>query len=274
VADLSISRAWDESRDIFRRDGGLIASVALALIVLPQAVLGLFSPQQGVQSEPSAAVQLLTLVVGLVALVGQLAIIRLAIGPSITVGTAIRHGVRRFPATFGAFLLLVLALVLVTVPVLLIFAVALGADLSQMQSRPDGPTAVLVLLLVLFILAISVRFTLLTSVATAEAIGPVAILKRAWALTRGNYWRLLGFLLLLIVAALVLLIVAALLGGFIARLISPDVEPLSLSALIIALFTAAAQGAFSILGSLMLARIYVQVAGRGEAEASVPTSGT
>ncbi|QNP44743.1 hypothetical protein H9L14_08085 [Sphingomonas sediminicola] len=46
ASSLSISRAWDETREIFRRDGGLLVSVALALIVLPEVVVGIVSPRK------------------------------------------------------------------------------------------------------------------------------------------------------------------------------------------------------------------------------------
>jgi len=35
---LSLSRAWDECVRILRRDGSLLATVALALIVLPEII--------------------------------------------------------------------------------------------------------------------------------------------------------------------------------------------------------------------------------------------
>ena len=271
---ISISRAWDETRDIFRRDGGLIASVALALVVLPQVVAGIIAPPDtSAAADPPAGAQLLMLAVALIAIVGQLAIIRLALGPSTTVGDAIQHGIRRFPAALGALLLLILGFIIVAVPIVLILSFGLGVSAANMQGQPTGPAAVLVLVVVLIILAISIRFMLVSPVASAEKAGPLTILKRSWHLTGGNYWRLLGFILLLLVAALALLIAAGLIGGLLARLASSTLEPFSVSALILALVTAAAQGAFSVLAAVMMARIYVQAAGQ-DVEASVPSSGT
>ena len=37
---LSISRAWEETKSVIARDGRLLVSVALALVVLPQTIMG------------------------------------------------------------------------------------------------------------------------------------------------------------------------------------------------------------------------------------------
>src|SRR5919112_640952 len=41
---LSISAAWEETRDILTRDGRLLTTVALALIALPAAINTLINP--------------------------------------------------------------------------------------------------------------------------------------------------------------------------------------------------------------------------------------
>ena len=111
-------------------------------------------------------------------------------------------------------------------------------------------------------------------VASAEDAGPLTILKRSWRLSSGHYGRLLGLELLLLVAAIVLLMTAQIIGGLIAEMIGGDITPFSLSALVFAIVMAAAQAAFTVLASLMLARVYVQLVGGGEAEVSVASSGT
>ena len=270
-SSLSISRAWDETREIFRRDGGLLVSVALALVVLPEIVVGIIAPAEAGATVPGW-VQILRLTAGLIAIVGQLALIRLALGPSTTVGDAITHGVRRFPSALGAILLLILIMAVIVIPVTMILALLMGIDPSHLGPQPGPKVGLLILIMCLIALAVSVRFTLLSPVASAEAIGPIAIVKRGWDLTKGHYWRVLGLVGLLLVAALALLITAGVLGALLARLISSEVEPFSLAALVVALVAGIAQGAFSVLASVMLARVYFQLA-TGGAEASVPSSG-
>ena len=265
ASSLSISRAWDETREIFRRDGGLLVSVALALIVLPEVIVGIISPPQAtVNADAPAGMQLLRFAVALISLIGQLALIRLALGPSTTVGAAIGHGARRFLSALGAVVLLIVGLGVLAVPLIIILTLALGVELEHLSGPPTGPVALMFAIIGIAALLISVRFTLVSPVASAETIGPVNIIKRSWQLTAGHYWRLLGFIALLLVATLVLMIAAGVIGGLLARMFSPEIEPMSIGALILSSFAGAAQGAFSILASVMLARVYAQVAGQSE----------
>ena len=265
ASSLSISRAWDETREIFRRDGGLLVSVALALIVLPEVIVGIISPPQAtVNADAPAGMQLLRFAVALISLIGQLALIRLALGPSTTVGAAIGHGARRFLSALGAVVLLIVGFGVLAVPLIIILTLALGVDLEHLSGPPTGPVALMFVIIAIAALLISVRFTLVSPVASAETIGPVNIIKRSWQLTAGHYWRLLGFIALLLVATLVLMIAAGVVGGLLARMFSPQIEPMSIGALILSSFAGAAQGAFSILASVMLARVYAQVAGQSE----------
>ena len=65
----------------------------------------------------------LALVAYLIALAGQLALIRLALGPSVTVGAAIAHGGKRLPIYLRGVLMIVFALLIV----LIVIGLALGA---------------------------------------------------------------------------------------------------------------------------------------------------
>src|SRR6476661_1870756 len=85
---LSISAAWEETREILARDGRLLTTVALALIALPTTVNTLINPGGVNAASTPLWMDCVALVAYLIALAGQLALIRLALGPSITVGGA------------------------------------------------------------------------------------------------------------------------------------------------------------------------------------------
>jgi len=267
---VSLSKAWEETRRIFARDGGLLTAVALALLVLPTAVAGVIAPP--IDSGPSTIGRIVILLSAMIGVIGQLALIRLALGPSIAVGQAIGHGVRRFPATLGALILLVCAIALVLIPIMTVLLTSGFVDMPVVGQPPSPSFATMALFLAVIALLLAVKFMMAVPVASAEEAGPLEILKRSWKLTRGHYGRLLALELLLLVAALAMLVAAEVVGGSVAQLVGGDVTPFSVSALILALFTGIAQAAFTVLASVMLARIYVQLA-RGE-DASVPNSGT
>jgi hypothetical protein len=66
--------------------------------------------------------------------------------------------------------------------------------------------------------------------------------------------------------------------GAIASLLSTavfgKVEPMSVGALVVALISQIAVAALSVVFLVMVSRIYLQLAAGGQAEASVPSSGT
>ena len=269
---LSLSKAWEDSRRIFVRDGGLLIAVALALLVLPQVVAGLVAPPTG--TEISAAGRIIAFAAALIGVIGQLAIVRLALGPSTSVGEAIAHGVRRFPALLGALIILIAGLALLLIPLM---ALLMGAGLVQVPTAGQQPSAsfsLMVLLLLVACLLLAVRLAMLTvPIASAEPVGPLGIIRRSWRLSAGRFWPLFGLEVLLLIAALFLLAAAQFVGGTLAGLVG-DIERFSLPALIFAIVVALAQAAFTLLASLMLARVYIQLTGEGEAQASVPTTGT
>lgn len=261
MAELSISKAWDQTTEIIARDGRLIGAVALALIALPATVSGLVAPHGG--SDPSVPIwgRILVFLATLVTVAGQLALIRLAIGPSVSVGEAIAHGMRRLPIYFVAALIVFCALVLLAVPFLIVLVVAqVPIDETAIKQSPTALLLALVYLIVAFVLG--VRLLMMSSVASAEAVGPIAIIRRSWELTSGHWLRMLGFLLIFAVGALVVFAAVGAAVGIVAGLLIGPVDPLSASALVVALFMAIANATVTGVFAVMLARIYVQLSGR------------
>lgn len=262
MAKLSLSRAWDESREVLTHDGKLLSIVAVALIAFPSTIQAMVTPTAPAGELPPAGSWIIVAIVAaLIAIVGQLAIIRLAIGPQTSVGEAIGHGARRMPAYFAAVLIWVVPVAILT---LFLF--------SAMRGETPSPAAALgFVLLMLAVIFVVVRLILMPAVASTERAGPVAILQRSWALTSGNWWRLFGFLLVFIIAAVcVIAAVAAVIGSIVALILGPP-EHMSVGALIIALVTQLLISAISVIYFAMVGRIYLQLGGRSAA--GVPTSG-
>jgi hypothetical protein len=265
---LSLSQAWDETRAIAAREGGLLASVALALLVLPSTIAGAVNPGAMTSSVlPETKMLLMWLVVLLIGTVGRLAVIRLALGPSTSVGDAIGHGLRRLLPAVAALMLFVLPVSVALTPFLL--------RVMQSPTAPPPGAALAMLVIVIAGFVLGVRLMLLVlPVAAAEPIGPIAILRRSWRLSSGNWWRLAVFVILFFLASAVVTSAVSYLVGIPAGLLSGPIAPMSVGALLLSVVLALAQAAFAVAFSVMLARIYAQLAGPGEAAAGVPTSGS
>lgn len=267
MARLSLSKAWDETRAHLAADGKLYIAIALALFVLPATVFGTLEPSALMGGTPqNSTVQLLFLLVLLLNGAGRLAISRLALRHA-TVGEAIGHAMRRIMPLAAAFLIFL-------IPVVLLLTPFLPAVMASPDNPPPGPLlASLAITLAAFILGVRLALPLVP-IAAAEPIGPVALLKRAWQLTAGNWWRLAGFMIVFFAASLLAARAVGYVLGGVLILVSGPLEPMGVSALVLAAVLALVGAAFTAVFSVMLARIYVQLAGPGHADVSVPSSGT
>jgi hypothetical protein len=274
MKSLSISAAWDETRAILARDGRLYISVALALVALPTAINSLINPGGMNGRSTPLWIDGVTLLVSLTTLAGQLALIRLALGPSVTVGGAIGHGVRRLPIYLLSVLIIVAGFVLLLVLIGVLLA-ALGLPVQRQLVLPLTPgTVIAVILFLVIVFYFGVRLILTSTVASAEEAGPIAILRHSWRLTAGHWWRLFGFLFTFLLGAIILLIAIGSAAGVAIGLLVGSIQPMSAGALVLALVQALVSAAVTTLFAVMLARIYAQLVGRGEAQAGVPRSGT
>ena len=273
MAKLSISKAWDETRALLNRNGKLMTTVAAAMFLLPQVIVGVITGQGTDASETAPALGLPVLIAAIIGVIGQLAVAWLAIGSGISVGESIRHGLRRTLPFIGAALLMLLALVI-------FFVVAAGLlmavgviDGTVTQPRPADVIIILLVMLVPM-LFVAVRMLPSVAVATAEPQGPIGILRRSWTLTSGHFGRLLGFILVFVLAALIVAGAVTLISMLVVNVLFGSTEPFSLGALVLSLLVGLLQAALILIYVVMIARIYVQLAGEGEAEASVPTTGS
>jgi hypothetical protein len=128
------------------------------------------------------------------------------------------------------------------------------------------------LLIGLVVLGFAV-FQLVFPVAAVETGNPLRLISRAWALSRHNYLRLLGFVAIIFVGlTLVVLAVQRGLGSLILLTLGKP-DPGSLSALALGIVSGVVQAGFTIVTAVMIARIYLQLAGRHDAQVGVPNSG-
>jgi hypothetical protein len=106
---------------------------------------------------------------------------------------------------------------------------------------------------------------LVALVATGDD-GPLAAIRRTFAATRGHFWRLLAFLLLMLVAYAVVGSVTVVISDLLVAFLFGDPEPWSVALLLLALIAGLFQTAFIAIYTAMLARIAAQIA-------ATPTNG-
>lgn len=270
MASLSISKAWSETTGFVQREAGLVLPVAFLLVALPGAAMQYAMPtppQPGIGFDFETWMRDVSVVlwfsplVAALSLIGTIALSYLAIRPGRTVGDALQHGLRRFIFLFLAWLLIVLALAVAFVPLLLVIGVQAAAG-----SQSPGLVLLAALIYLVLIVAASIRLLLSTPVCAAESAGPIAIVMRSWALTRGHFWKLLGFVILFWLAALVAILAVSMMIGIVIAIAAGPPVPGSTGAFIVLLLTAVLQAIVTCLFTTMVSRIYVQLAGLGQDE--------
>lgn len=267
---VSIGSAWSEAIAFITREARLLAPVVLGLILLPAVVASMVQPQvaPGQTPEPGSWMPI-ALVMLLVMLVGQLAIVVLVDGWRGSVGEAIGRAARRLPTLLLAGLMVFAPLIVLFSIALAIAGVAAGGDGQIAAQSMNGARLLVLLLLIVAMLYVAVRLLTLIAVVASNQEGPFTALKTALRMTRGQFWRLLGFLLLSMIVFLVFLAAAgAVFGSIIALALGPP-EPWTVSLLLVALVGGLVQTAFVTIYTAMLARITSQLADRsGEAPAA------
>jgi hypothetical protein len=261
MSSLSIGKAWDETKAALLANRKLIVPVALGLILLPAVIVSMVEPRVPPGEQPPAGPwMLVALAMIIIMIVGQLAIVLQVNGWRGSVGEAIGKAARR-AATF------IMAALVYLVPMILIFSILLGvAGLGTSgagQVDWTNMSSVGWLIILLFLLAftfISVRLLPMLAVVASEAVGPVAALKRSFALSAGHFWRLFGFVVILMIAFLILALTIGAVIGSLVNLTLGEPEPWTLSLLLIALAGGLVQAGFVMVYAGMLARIYNQLA--------------
>ena len=268
AGNLSIGTAWAEAAAFVRSERRLLAPVVLGLIMVPAVVASMVQPQVAPGAKPEAGSwMIVTLLMLLTMVIGQLAIALLANGWRGSVGEAIRRAAKRFPTLILAGLAVIVPMFVLLTLVFMLMGVTGGAGGQLSQASIGRASLPLMLLFIVAALFVGVRLLPLIPVIAASDRGPIAALKRSFQMTRGHFWKLLGFVLLLTIAFAVAAVAISAVTGSLVMLAFGRPEEWSVSLLLIALIGGLIQALFVTIYSAMLARIAVQLE-------DAPTSGT
>ncbi|MCP1471602.1 hypothetical protein J3E64_003313 [Sphingobium sp. OAS761] len=216
MATMSIGKAWEEAVAFVAREATLLLPVALLFVAFPVVILQEMTPPElaawssapkGPMPDVPASYWASLLLTILLIWFGSLTLFALSLRPGISVAEALKLALHRLPVLVATSLIAGVALfaviLLLSVPVMLV----------------AGFPGVLAILIGVGLFAGS-RLALLNPVVIDDTLGIVPSLRRAWALTRGHFWRICGFLfavmLLSTIAGSAAQAVLGLLGGLVA----------------------------------------------------------
>lgn len=262
MASISISKAWDDTNALVRREAALLVPVALALIGLPGVLLAQLRPVAAgkgaaamMLSQPAMLANGLSL---LVTLFASLVLTLLALRPGISVAEAMRAALMRFPVAIGASLLLGLGFALLVTPAMPLLT---GGEAAVQRLNPGVALLLLVYLCAVLSLLLYglVRLLLLNTVAATEGLGVIATIRRAWALTRGVMLRLLGFVAIFLALSVIVSFAVVAAGGTVLVALGRLIGDEALGRLLLDLIASAVNAGFVGWLYLMLAAIYRQL---------------
>ncbi|WP_434403302.1 hypothetical protein [Sphingobium sp. DN12] len=260
MAAVSIGKAWEEAVAFVAREASLLFPVALLFLALPGLILQEMTPPQlaewmanpqrtGLPEIPPGFA--LAMLLGVIIIwFGSLTLFALALRPGISVGEALRLGFARLPVLLGTALLamfliggVMLAAILVAVLASLV-SESVGTSIGAILGAFVGGATIFA----------SVRLMLLNPAVIDGNQGVVPSLRHAWALTRGCFWRLLGFIILITLLSGIASMAAQTIFGALAGLAAgPEA-----ARLVGGVASAAVSTVIQVYMLVMLARIYRQ----------------
>lgn len=253
---LSITTAWNETAPFVKRQFGLLFLIAFGLVALPTIILQAAMPAATPGQPPEGGSWMLLIIpVIVLGVVGSLTITTLALARATDAREAFSHALRRFAAVLLATLLLGVAAALVALPVAVILVLLAGTG--------PGALVLVTLAIVLAFVFVWVRMMLLNPVGAVEPVGPVAILRRSWMLTAGRFWKLLGFLVIMVILFLVVTFAVSAVLGSVIILVAGQPQDGNLTQVLLLLLNGLLNAGFSVVLTVMIARIYAQLAGEG-----------
>lgn len=263
MAKLSITEAWNEATAYMAREAQLLFPIAFLLVALPGAILQEVMPQT---AGPEAAPEVgpwfwLIIPVMVITLYGYLVLCWLSVRRSRAANEGFSAAASRLLPTVGAVLLIALAFILIALPIFAI--VGAGAMLGGSTGAVSGAAALMVLVFLMVVIVIGTRLMLFYPVAATERVGPIGILKRSWSLTRGHFWKLLGFLVLFLILAVVVVVAVSAVVGLIIYAVAGQPEPGSFASFLVLLLGAIINTVFALLFAALVSRIYAQLSGAG-----------
>jgi hypothetical protein len=253
---ISMSAIWDESAALIRRESHLLVPVALATVGIGAVISGLTQPET-----PAAGLGtmgMLGFVMGnLLSLLGNLALMALALMPGMSVGESLRLAVARMPKMLGIVAVFLITLIVMMIPIVIILKIS-GAPISANMTAEDLPGVAILMALIVGAALLYASARLLTLSAFVVDRNPPIIeaIKSSFASTNGIVAKIIGVLLLFFVVTLVVSGAVASLSGILFGMLGKAVGAPLLGKGLTVLATGLVSALLSIVSTVFAAMLY------------------
>lgn len=268
---VSVGTVWDRAVDFVRDHLGAVMPV---LIVTQFAAPAISGSLTGVRADATgglaAGLGLLSLATTVISLWGALYLVGFAAQPSGREDrrAAMAIATSRFLPLIGISIVVLVALGILALPGILLavasgfdfMAIANGTTMQPSEFGKLGSALVYFLVFALFILWLSARLLPINAVVAMERRGMGAF-GRAFALTRGMTWKLIGLILLYAIVAGIAISAAQFVFGAVVALIASDTGGLSLAAIAGAVAVAAVSSVLALYQSAFIGKLYRAIVG-------------
>ena len=263
----TMSTVWDRTAEFLSDNLAALTPIVLLGIFVPLTLLGNLMPLMGLSGQVGDwALGAIVFVLALVTTWGGIAITALAFDPAAGRGSAVATANRRIAPVLGIGLVTTLAVLLLGVPI----AVALGMSGLDMAAMAAGkpPTGVVngwalgfatvyMIAFAVFLLWAYARLVLLiTPIMVMERRG-LGVYARAFVLTRGIAWKVIGVLLLYAIVSWVASATAKTVFGSVFGLLIGGTGPITLASVLTQIAVATISTLFSVLSVAFVAKLYL-----------------
>ena len=271
----TMSTVWDRTAEFLSDNLAALTPIVLFGIFVPLTLLGNVMPLMG----SSGAVGDWTLggivlVLALVTSWGGIAITALAFDPAAGRAAAVATANRRIVPVVGIGLVTTLAVFVLLAPIGIALGLS-GLDMAAMATGkpPSGTVNGWALSFAMLYLLASAVFLLWAYARLVLLITPIMVMERrglgvyarAFVLTRGIAWKVIGVLLLYAVVSWVASAAAKTVFGTVLRLLIAGEGPITLASVLTQIVVAAISTIFSVLAVAFVAKLYLAVRDAREA---------
>ena len=252
---VNLGSVWDRTTDFLRDKSASVLSIAAGGIFVPLALFGILMPMTGAEATPADwGIAAILLVLGAVAILGNLALTALVIDPAADMRGALRAALARLPAALLVAVAGFVAAALAIAPIYAAFVMGGGTEDTAPAFGAALFVLVYALLLVVAGLVLTARLLLVYPALVAEGIGLAAI-PRSLRLTARMTLKLVGVVILYVVVSQVADLAARTVFGVLLGLTAPPATATVLTAIILALV----QTGFSAFATVFIARLFLAV---------------